>query len=402
VTATIETPTIRVAARRSRFWILAAVFLVIIAIIVLAITGAGRAAGAAYSATNAGPAGSKAIAQVLQQHGVDVTVADSLAATRAALSGSTPSTLMLVDPNNYLDDRQLSSVAALAQHVVLLAPTFSQLARLTPGVEQAGAVTNKPLTAGCSLVAARQAGTVTGTGLGYRDTTKDGSALSCFNSGRSTYSVIDITHAGRSITVVGTTAAFTNEHVAEHGNAALALNVLGDNPRLVWYLPTIDDVAGVGKPTIAQLTPPWVSPVIVLLIITAIAAAVWRGRRMGPLIVENLPVVVRSSETMEGRARLYQRGSARLRALDALRIGAVTRLAATCGLSRLATTTEIVSAVASVTGEDERGIRSLLLDDVPRTDRELVARSDALLRLERRTADAVRPQQQIHSQHRGE
>lgn len=393
MTTTIQTPTIRVAARRSLFWILAALFLVIVALVVLTLTGAGGTSGTPYSATNAGPAGSRAIAQVLKQHGIDVVVTDSLAATRAALTGATPSTLILVDPEGYLGDDQLSSVASLARHVVLLAPTFSELARLTPGIEQAGAVSDRALTAGCSLAAARQAGTVTGTGLGYRDTVKDGSAVSCFGSGRSTFSVIAVQHAGRTVTVIGTTAAFTNEHVSERGNAALALSVLGDNPRLVWYLPTIDDVAVTGKPTIAELTPPWVSPVIVLLIITVIAAAVWRGRRMGPLIIENLPVTVRASETMEGRARLYQRGAARLRAIDALRIGAVTRLAATCGLSRLATTGEIVSAVASVLGEDEPGIRSLLLDDVPRSDRDLVALSDALLQLERKTAEAVRTQE---------
>lgn len=394
MTATIQTPTVRVAVRRSRFWILAVVFLVLVAIVVITLTGAGRTAGDPYSATNAAPSGSRAIAQVLRQQGVDVTVTDSLTATRAALAASTPSTLMLIDPNNYLNDDQLSSVAALARHLVLLAPTYSQLTRLTPNVEQAGSVAAKPLTAGCSLEAARQAGTVTGTGRGYRDTAQDGSALTCFGSGHSTYSVVDVEHAGRTISVVGTTAAFTNEHVAEHGNAALALGLLGDNPHLVWYLPTIDDVAVAGKPTIAELTPLWVSPVIVLLIITAIAAAVWRGRRMGPLIVENLPVIVRASETMEGRARLYQRGAARLHALDALRLGAVTRLAAACGLSRRATTAEVVSAVSSVTRQDERNIRSLLLDDVPRNDRDLVALSDALLRLERAVSNAVHMHQQ--------
>ena len=66
---------------------------------------------------------------------------------------------------------------------------------------------------------------------------------------------------------------------------------------------------------------------MILLLLVFLAAAFWRGRRLGPLVVENLPVVVRASETMEGRARLYQKSSARLHALDALRIGAIQRLA---------------------------------------------------------------------------
>ncbi len=394
MTATIDTPTIRTATRRSLFWIIAAIFAIAVALATLALTGASQTAATPYSATEAGPTGSKALAQVLAQHGVAVTVTDSLVRTRSALLKSDgEATMMLVDPNDYLDADQVRSLAGLAKHVVLLTPTFAQLADLAPEIAQAGAVSEKkPLKAGCSFTPARNAGTVGGGGFAYRliDTSLD--ATTCFGSGHSAYSLIDLDRAGRRITVVGTTAAFTNAHAAEFGNAALALNLLGDNAHLVWYLPTINDRAIAGTPTIAQLTPPWVSPVIVLLIITGIAAAVWRGRRMGPIVVENLPVTVRASETMEGRARLYQKGSARLRAIDSLRIGAVARLASTCGLSRLATVDEVISAVASLTGSDEGAIRNLLLDDVPRTDRALVALSDSLLELERRTAESVRPQ----------
>jgi len=389
----VQTPTIRVATRRSLFWILVAVFLVVLALGTVALTGTAGTAGTAYSATNAAPSGSKAIAEVLGQHGVTVTVAGSLAVAKSVLTRNPHSTLMFVDQEDYLDASQLGSLVGLAQHVVVLAPTYAQLAEIAPGIDQAGPVANKSLAADCALPAATRAGTVSGEGLGYRVSATGMSAVQCFDSGRSTYSVVDIDHSGRRITIVGTTRAFTNEHVSELGNAALALTLLGDNKQLVWYQPTIDDVATTGHPTLAQLTAPWVNSVIVLLIITGIAAAVWRGRRMGPLIVENLPVTVRASETLEGRARLYQKGSARLRAVDALRIGAVTRLAATCGLPRLATTGEIVSAVAGITGLGERDIRSLLLDDIPRSDRDLIALSDALLRLERTTADAVRPQQ---------
>jgi hypothetical protein len=52
---------------------------------------------------------------------------------------------------------------------------------------------------------------------------------------------------------------------------------------------------------------------------------------------------------------------------------------------------DVIEAVASATGEGSRGIRELLLDADPATDRELVALSDALLDLERRTAAAVHP-----------
>jgi hypothetical protein len=191
------------------------------------------------------------------------------------------------------------------------------------------------------------------------------------------------------VAVLGAKQVLANETVALHGNAALALNLLGSTPTLVWYLPSIDDVAVTGLPTIAQLTPPWVSSLALLCFCIAIAAAFWRGRRMGPLVIENLPVVVRASETMEGRARLYQRNSARRHALDALRIGSIERLAGQCGLPRTATTAEVIAAVGAITGRDLARLSGILLDAVPANDRELVRLSDELLEIERTVADAI-------------
>jgi hypothetical protein len=108
-------------------------------------------------------------------------------------------------------------------------------------------------------------------------------------------------------------------------------------------------------------------------------------------VIENLPVTVRASETMLGRARLYEKSSSRLRALDSLRIGSVQRLAAACGLPRTATVDEVVAAVAAVTRAQPGDIRSLLIDAVPHTDRDLISYSDALLTLERDVARAIRP-----------
>jgi hypothetical protein len=103
-------------------------------------------------------------------------------------------------------------------------------------------------------------------------------------------------------------------------------------------------------------------------------------------------VVVRASETMEGRARLYDRADARLHALDALRIGAVSRLARTCGLPRTATVTEVVDAVAALAGRDRAAVAGILIDREPATDAELVRLSDELLALETETTRHSRPE----------
>ena len=257
------------------------------------------------------------------------------------------------------------------------------------GQVPAGAVTGE-LAADCDLAAVERAGSVLGDGSGYRvistvDTPEFEHVESCLGSGDETYSLLQFEGEGRTITVLGASAALSNEHVAESGNAALALNLLGENATLVWYQPTIADAAG-STATIADLTPAWLSAVLALLFLVVIAAGVWRGRRMGPLVVENLPVTVPSNETMDGRARLYQKASARLRALDALRVGTVARLATACGLARTASVAEVAAVTASITGKSLHEVRWLLLEAEPATDRDLIQLSDDLLVLDAASA----------------
>jgi len=54
------------------------------------------------------------------------------------------------------------------------------------------------------------------------------------------------------------------------------------------------------------------------LVIAAILAALWRGRRLGPVVAERLPVVVRAAETVEGHGHLYWSRRSRDRAAAAL------------------------------------------------------------------------------------
>ncbi len=186
--------------------------------------------------------------------------------------------------------------------------------------------------------------------------------------------------------LLGSADALTNDVVDRAGNAALALGLLGSTEQLVWYLPSLADVPVTGPPSLDELTPSWVAGVTGSVVITAILAMFWRGRRFGPLVIEDLPVAVRASETMEGRARLYQRSGNRQRALDALRIGTVSRLAVAAGLSRHASVVEVADTVAGLAGIDPRHVRSVLLDAVPDERRRprLPVRSPARSRSRRR------------------
>ena len=385
----VLTPTAGRVLRRSLFWLGAAAFLAVIMLVVFGTAGA-QLEDAYLDPTNAAPAGGRAVAEVLRQQGVDVITTTSLDETGRAIDDPQGTTLFVYDPGPYLDDEQLERAVGLADTVIIADAAFAELAVIAPELAQAGYV-GGTLDADCDVTAVRKAGTVTSDDNGYRVVGGDDGITACLGSGDGVYSLVQVDRGGSLLTVLGASSALTNEHADEAGNAALALNLLGGNSTLVWYLPSSADLPASAPQDLGSLTPAWVTPALGLLVITFIAGAVWRGRRFGPLVIENLPVVVRASETMLGRARLYQRSAARLRALDALRIGSLGRLAALCGLPRTASVDDIVASVCSATGEQVASIRRLLIDAVPASDAELVVLSDELLELERDVATAVRP-----------
>ena len=49
--------------------------------------------------------------------------------------------------------------------------------------------------------------------------------------------VVRYTDAGRTVTVVGSADFMTNSGLLKQGNAALAMNLAGAQPRVIWYAP---------------------------------------------------------------------------------------------------------------------------------------------------------------------
>jgi hypothetical protein len=114
--------------------------------------------------------------------------------------------------------------------------------------------------------------------------------------------------------------------------------------------------------------------------------ALWQGRRIGPLVAEHLPVVVRASETVEGRGRLYRSRRARDRAADALRTAALQRTLPRLGLGTQSPPAAVVQAVAHRLGSDPALIEHWLYGPPPATDAELVELSRHLDDIERQVA----------------
>jgi hypothetical protein len=374
--------------RASRFWIVAAV-VVVLAVIGYNILTPPAVDGAPLSTDGTGQTGAGALVAVLTEHGVSVSPTTSLTATAGAVVSKESTTIFVYDPSDYLDADQRARLATLAAHVVVLSPTATALRDFAPGLAAAGAATST-MSAHCAASAAIKANTITDGGHAYRLRDSARATHTCFPTGADGFALVQLPTSNGDLTIVGTTKAFTNEYIADRGNAALAINLLGATTHLVWYLPSITDIGASGHTeSVAKAAPHWIEPLLILALLVLIAAGIWRGRRFGPLVVERLPVIVRASETMEGRARLYQSSSARLRALDALRVGTIQRAARLCGLSRRASLDEVIGAAAAATGRPPQVVRELLVGANPVSDSELVRLSDELLLFERDVAAAT-------------
>lgn len=344
---------------------------------------------------SADPAGSRAVAELLRDHGISTRVVTT---ARAAADAAGPRTTLLVTDPDLLGSAQRSALRSATElsggRTVLLAPSGQSLPGLAPGVRTEGHSGTDTPAPGCALPAATAAGpAATGTGLRY--TTALPGATACYPSdGRPTLLVLPAPAGGDTV-LLGSGMILLNESLADAGNASLALNLLGSRPEVVWYLPSLTDTDPDNTTdqdqSLLDLVPAGWSWALLQLLVAAVLAALWRARRLGPLVTERLPVAIRASEATEGRARLYRKAGARDRAATVLRTAARERLAALVGVppARAHDPAALVPAVSArltaATAADPapRDAAGLLFGPVPPDDAALVALADHLDALER-------------------
>ncbi|SCL19805.1 hypothetical protein GA0070624_1843 [Micromonospora rhizosphaerae] len=235
------------------------------------------------------------------------------------------------------------------------------------------------------------------------------------------------------VVVIGASDPFRNDRIDELGNRALATGLLGGPRPLVWldldgpapapsfgtgpdgepgWSPTPggstrgenggrpgrdgtpsrgsdgQDEAGGRSPQNPLWTafPVWFWALLAQLALAGLLVVLWRARRLGPPVLEPLPVTVRSAETVLGRARLYRRAGARGPAAATLRAAALDRLLPRLNLPPTTPPTEVAARVAARAGIGSDQAEQLLYGDEPATDQELLELARALDRVARTVA----------------
>ncbi|MCY9785564.1 DUF4350 domain-containing protein [Nocardiopsis sp. EMB25] len=306
------------------------------------------------------PDGTRALVRLLGEDG-EVRIARSSADAADAVSGAGDDVVLLVSLDHRLLPEELDRLAGLDVDTVLVQPSLSALSEFAPGVDVTGRIDDgAALAPACDLPGAVAAGEA-GVGGELYTAPRSTEAVGCYPSAAGD-ALLQVTEDGTTTTVLGTGLPLTNGALAGHGNAALALNLLAAD-EVVWLRPDTPRVGG--DSSLWELLPSGVRWSVVPLVVALGLLAVWRGRRMGALVPEALPVVVRAAETTEGRAGLYQSRRARGRAADALRRGFRERAVPKLGLDPDASPEAVVAAVAARTGDDPARLRAVVYGDRP-------------------------------------
>jgi hypothetical protein len=182
-------------------------------------------------------------------------------------------------------------------------------------------------------------------------------------------SMLQSTDSGHIHTVFGSAEFLTNERIDESGNAALAMNVMGANPTVLWWMPS---PVFTGTQPLTSLLPHGVWPILGALVVLVVLIALWQGRRLGPVVTEPIPVAVTASETTEGRARIYQRHRTRAQAAQHLRTHTAAGLARRLGIPPGSDPDTLGSAVATASGRTRQHVDAILYGPPPERDDDLV------------------------------
>ncbi len=360
--------------RRHRSTLLIGLALVA-AVAVAVVLGTGTQTSIPMDPDNPGPDGTRALARVLDDEGVDVEVArDADALESIAVDGQT--SVVVVTPY-YLGTstiERLRDQTADAQTVVIVGAG--------PGVSEAFGIPGggSQITLGDGRRSGCDNRLYDGLTLEVDSTTvyPDGE---CFDGKGGAV----VTEPEDGLVLFGAEQALTNDQILRADNAAVALRLLGQGDRLVWYVPSLDDLVGDDGVSLQTLLPRWVRPALALGAIVMVTVILWRVRRLGALATEPLPVVVRAVETTRSLGRLYRRSGDRGHAAASLRRAAVARCAARLRLGSTAHADVVVREVSRRTGRHVDEVAALLspAGTVPSSDGDLITLARQLAELDR-------------------
>lgn len=366
---------------RGRVLLALAVLLAFVALVVL--TARPGETDESLDPQSAGPSGSRALAEVLRDDGVEVEVVTTVEGLEEAdVDGGTTVVVSATERLSPAHAERVPSLSSGAARLVLLQGSPLTVERAGIPVTVTPGVSNGSVAADCS-----DAGTLTDGIVRPDDEVEAPSVLysgeddartgQCFGvdgTDGGALAVVPRTAQRPETVLLAASSTLTNREITDADHAGLGVRLLGASDRVVWYAPSLSDLAADEE----HVAPPqWLTPALTLLGVVVVLLAVQQGRRLGPLTPETLPVVVHSVETTRSRAALYRRAGDRERAARVLRTAAEARVRSRLGLTAQEDPQHVVTTAAAEAGLPPEDVHDRLFGPPPTTD-------DALLGLARR------------------
>src|SRR5690625_249464 len=331
---------------------------------------------------NAEENGAMALTRILKDHGVDVRLTGSIS---EALSLTDSNTTVMAYDTHFVSSHRYEDMLDRGANLVLVDPTSFTINQLDLGlVIDSQSWEQDPtdlVSAQCSDPHA-QAANEAMAGSSVFSLTDDSDSVLCFTvDGAGPYA----TSADGRVRVFSEPTMLTNATLATAGHAALTIGALGEHEKVVWLIPSLmqnGNAQAEDDASMLDFLPPWFNSVLVLAVFVTLALAVWRGRRMGRLVVEPLPVIVRGSETVVGLGGVYRRSNEVAHAAASLRAGTALRCAQRLGVAPTASGSAVASAIAHAVKRPYEEVAGLLLGPVPRNETDLITLAQMLDRLE--------------------
>lgn len=359
-------------------WLLAIVVVLSLLLLMLNVLDSTQSKGGPNDPRNLTPVGTSALAALLRNEGVSVSVSTS----RTAPAVDQDTTVVLSAAPSSAQWRQV--LDQRPARVIALGPwaTYSPVTDLPMVRRNSAAAQVEP---GCDHRLAASVGWVTVPDYRFRPTTADPAlASACFGDARVGYLLLELEQDGVVVDVLagGMQNADLGTATGEpsRGNAALGMRLFGQNSSVAWWIPADEsEVSRGGTDEPPGTLPDAAALTLFALVPLIVVVAVWRGRRFGPIISERLPVVIRASETVEGHGMMYHRLKAYDTAGTHLREGTLARLASRFGTSDPA---QLAGIIADRTRIPVHAVQHALSGAPPTTEVELLELKETLARIE--------------------
>lgn len=195
--------------------------------------------------------------------------------------------------------------------------------------------------------------------------------------------------------VLGTVHPLTNSYLATKDSAALGLSLVKGTKKIVWIDPKLADfqnnTPNQQKPSNdmpSQLS--WMNSLKWWALFLIAMVGLWQGRRLGRIVTEYLPVMVKSSETARGLGRMYSGSKSYERSLELLQSAASVRISKLLGVHPSSTQQDLIAIIAQALGRNETEVSSILCRKA-KSAADLVAGTANLDSLEHQVKRLVSP-----------